>query len=310
MKCFHPIKVRGQLVPCGRCAACQVNYSEAWKIRLTEEYKNCDLCLWLTLQYDDFNVPHTKSNFLTLSKSDVKQFFNSLRVFHTRHDNITLKYFLCAEYGSHTFRPHYHTLIFYYGLQQKSIIEQVDFKWRELERIRERFWTKGCVVHKDFHNGVCGYVTKYVTKPQPVLLSDEPLLPFRFISRGIGISLLNKLDFEYAQENLDFSFTYNGKKRVLPRYYQNKIAPHKGEVALLNECALHQLSDEEFKQEISKTKDFNNKVNNFKKDSFVKEQILIKTKFNDDYSFYNKHKKGENSVKQRQFDEKLKKRLL
>ncbi|QCS36315.1 replication initiator protein [Capybara microvirus Cap1_SP_240] len=90
-------------VPCKRCVECQINESKEWALRMSLEADKYQDCCFLTLTYDDDNNPRS------LNKTDYQKFLKRLR----KHISPTkIKYFLSAEYGGKTFRPHYHLIIF------------------------------------------------------------------------------------------------------------------------------------------------------------------------------------------------------
>lgn len=107
-------------VPCGRCAGCRLGRAQAWALRCQHEASLHDENCFLTLTYDDEEMPVvargevTPRRFFstgvgTLHYPHVQKFIRSLRkeVAPKRFS------FLCAgEYGERTNRPHYHVLLF------------------------------------------------------------------------------------------------------------------------------------------------------------------------------------------------------
>lgn len=62
VKCLHPIRLHdGQgfpyLVPCGKCVACQNNKRSSLSLKLRLEEYTSKYCYFLTLTYDDKNIP-------------------------------------------------------------------------------------------------------------------------------------------------------------------------------------------------------------------------------------------------------------
>ncbi len=105
-------------VPCGDCIACRLNYSRNWADRCMLELEYCDSAYFATITYSDFWVP--RSNYiasdtgevleaLTLRKRDFQLFMKRLR---KKFSDQKIRFFACGEYGSETFRPHYHAIIF------------------------------------------------------------------------------------------------------------------------------------------------------------------------------------------------------
>ncbi|MBQ0045879.1 MAG: hypothetical protein KBS35_03255, partial [Mycoplasma sp.] len=95
-------------IPCGKCPECRVSHSREWAIRCMCELESMsdiekDRCWFITLTYDNQHNP----GFLV--QSDVQKFFKRLR---KKYKQFKIKYFYCGEYGTNTFRPHYHVLLY------------------------------------------------------------------------------------------------------------------------------------------------------------------------------------------------------
>ena len=111
-------------VPCGRCLGCRAAKSKEWAQRLLNEQAYWRTESFITLTYDDKNLPEGGK----LVKSDLQLFFKRLR----KNIDWPIKYYACGEYGDVTFRPHYHAIVF--GIDKrdsKNIIKS----WDKGERI-------------------------------------------------------------------------------------------------------------------------------------------------------------------------------
>lgn len=112
------------LVPCGKCYNCRMRRIRSWIFRLKKECEVSKSAYFVTLTYDTKNVPLTKNKYMTLSvatvsnelndkgkfktvSSDPQKFFKQLRKIEPN-----IKYYLAAEYGGKTKRPHYHLILF------------------------------------------------------------------------------------------------------------------------------------------------------------------------------------------------------
>lgn len=176
---------------------------------------------WLTLTYSDEFLPRNDDYLGVFDKLHCRNLFESLRKKY--RNKCKFKHFLVSEYGTQTFRPHYHCMLFVYLIVDSNIKQRFELRKSILSDIKE-IWYYGFAYNKDWHSGVFQYLTKYCCKPELIGFS-APMPTFTLISPGIGLSYLNELDCEYRQENLDFTCMFNGKKMTLPRYYQDKIAP-------------------------------------------------------------------------------------
>src|SRR3954449_8205389 len=87
-------------LPCGQCIGCRLERSRQWAMRCVHENKMHPRSSFVTLTYDDKNIPPAGS----LSKRDFQLFMKRLR----KSQSNPLRFFACGEYGETTHRPHYH----------------------------------------------------------------------------------------------------------------------------------------------------------------------------------------------------------
>lgn len=212
--------------PCGRCPACLANRQRAFMFRLDQEKDNSKFYFWLTLTYSDDHVPTLDDGEMCFSKDHCREFFEKLRKRYAK-DGHTFKHFLVSEYGPEsTHRPHYHCLLMVYNSYKPSMNFLVRKEMRDF--ILHDGWKYGHVQEKAYHGGVLKYLTKYCCKPE-LIGEKHTMKPFTLISRGIGLSLLDRIPEEHKRQmidRLDFTYSYNGGKIQLPRYYVDKILPH------------------------------------------------------------------------------------
>ena len=192
------------LLPCGRCAACVIRNRKEMTTRLYHESMCYDdeHCCFITLTYDDDNVPVTDCEPLngavpkevdrgagvlplqTLLVADVQRFMKRLR----RHleylpkskkkregrDHVTtpIRYFVCGEYGSKFRRPHYHLIIF--GWRPSDLMPWQSRNGHMIYRSAqiEKLWKFGFSTVAPVMGGVAAYCAKYVTK-KFTRLNDE-----------------------------------------------------------------------------------------------------------------------------------------
>lgn len=120
-------------LPCGRCLGCRLDYSRQWAQRCVCEakYHSPDTCFFVTLTYDDKHLPFSSAGSPTvLEKNEFSKYLKRLRSslmrkgwYHTIISDdcteipVTFRFFMCAEYGDRSSRPHYHILFFGIDLQ-------------------------------------------------------------------------------------------------------------------------------------------------------------------------------------------------
>lgn len=89
---------------CGQCMPCRINRRRLWTGRLLLEARQHASSSFVTLTYDEEEVPDDGS----LRPEDTQRFLKRLR----KLVPVQLRYFLVGEYGDVTWRPHYHAALF------------------------------------------------------------------------------------------------------------------------------------------------------------------------------------------------------
>ena len=240
MACYAPVKVNilrnpirpggrriqdKQEVPCGKCTGCIAEKAKQWAVRLFHEAQVTTPAIFVTLTYDEANIPEYHS----LSREDATNFLKRLRKeFPPR----TVRYYLCGEYGDTTQRPHYHAIVFGCDFADRTTIAgstESDFVWES--PTLTRLWGKGNVefsrvtwesvsyvagyVHKKVHRTVNpDHYLRYTEYGELVELEKE----FSSMSRrpAIGLEWLKKYWPDvYPRDHV----TVNGRKLKPPRYY-------------------------------------------------------------------------------------------
>lgn len=154
-----------QKVPCGRCIGCRLDKSRQWAIRCIHEAslykKNC----FITLTYNDENLPDNgnldKRHFVLFMKKLRKKYGEGIRFFH------------CGEYGSKLKRPHHHACLFNHDFEDKkhySTRRQVKlYRSNELENL----WKYGFSTIGDVTFESAAYVARYILKKMTGELAED-----------------------------------------------------------------------------------------------------------------------------------------
>lgn len=220
------------LLPCGRCKYCRKQTAAMWAARLELEAESYKDVIFVTMTYDDEHLkygsfeyePGKEVQAPTVNKEDAQKFIKRLRK-ELGKDKI--KYFLAAEYGEKTQRPHYHAIIF--GLTPKDAKFQKNqngHKYFTSEWLTKK-WGQGFVNFSSCEPGAYGYVSQYVNKKaigkkeeiKKIKEGREP--EFRLMSEGIGKKWLME-HLEEIQKTDDIILA-GGRHTRPPRYYERLI---------------------------------------------------------------------------------------
>lgn len=221
MQCFTPYRVKNKSkdrnnqnlmvnVPCGKCLACTKRRASQWSFRLNEEAKTSSSACFITLTYE--NAPVSENGFRTLNKRDFQLFLKRLR---KKCPTNKLKYYACGEYGTRTFRPHYHAIIFNLP---KSLIQ-------DPQKIVDT-WNHGHIHLANSNQSTINYVVGYMTKGNFERFNnqDDRMPEFSLMSKGMGMGYLTpQMKEYYRKREITCLVRENGHIISMPRYYKEKI---------------------------------------------------------------------------------------
>lgn len=199
-------------VPCGHCLECREAYKRVWAYRCMLEAQHSRDCWFITLTYDDAHCDGS------LHKKDWQNFMKRLR----KLVGPGVRFFACGEYGTHTFRPHYHALLFNCPMDQ----------WKFATHQLYQSWDYGQIKADPVVNmNTCAYVAGYTSKKLLAkdLKGKEP--PFLLMSRRPGIGerwLTDHLDQISETDRIYFAFS-PGTMEIKPFRYADKLAAKHGQ---------------------------------------------------------------------------------
>lgn len=180
--------LRDLAVPCGRCAACLKDRRIQWISRMRLEQFVSPCSTFLTLTYDNAHCPSR------LEKSDVQKFLKRLRMASRDYGipPFSVRYFFCGEYGSRTYRPHYHAVLFGVDMMASDWLPRcvgttLGRRPRYCSGIVERLWPFGFNVVGSCSSASIRYVSKYVSKQYAD--PERRLKCFTMYSQGLGRGL-------------------------------------------------------------------------------------------------------------------------
>lgn len=219
-------------VACGQCYGCRLEKSRVWAMRCMHESKMHKDNYFLTLTYNDENLPEKES----LVKRHLQLFFKKVR---KKYD---FRYYACGEYGDKSSRPHYHVIMFGLRIDDLRYYSGSGSGRLYTSSYLEKEWSHGFVTIGSVTFESCAYVARYVMKKWRAktkeefekhyervdketgeLYSVEP--EFQVMSRrpGIGTEFYNKYKRDMYQFGSDGQVVVRaGVQGQTPRFYDNK----------------------------------------------------------------------------------------
>lgn len=224
-------------LPCGQCLGCRIERARSWAVRCVHEASLHERNCFLTLTYSPQQLPDSGS----LVKEDCQLFLKRMRKACGK-----FRYLLCGEYGSRTFRPHYHAIIFGLDFGFDRILAVSTTASSEFPLYRsptlERLWGKGIVMIGEVSFTSAGYVARYTLKKSvgkdnsqyrriDIFTGEEYFVAPEFVimSRrpGIGAGWLKKWRSDvYPSDEV----IQDGKRVKVPRYYDKLLEREAPEV--------------------------------------------------------------------------------
>ncbi|AXL14498.1 replication initiator protein [Microviridae sp.] len=175
MGCFSPLRAHrlddgsisfkakfgeGDLLklPCGQCIGCRIDRSRMWAIRCMHEASLHDENCFVTLTFNDENLPLNGS----LHYPTFQKFMKRLR---KRFSGRNIRFYMCGEYGELDQRPHFHALLFNFNFPDLVVWKRTgsdSMIYRST--ILEELWPFGFSSVGNVTLQSAGYVARYVMK--------------------------------------------------------------------------------------------------------------------------------------------------
>nr|QXN72791.1 MAG: replication initiator protein [Microvirus sp.] len=234
---FHdqPGDVAPRQIACGRCVGCRLDRASGWALRCQHEASLFDHNSFVTLTYDEENIPEYGS----LRYSDVQKFLKRLRKRALGFEaspsgKYPIRFFAAGEYGEQFQRPHYHLLLFNFDFKDRKKISKRLFDSELLSEL----WPHGHASCGSVSAASAAYVSQYSMKkvygrveaerwysevdrtsgevkervPEFVVMSRRP---------GIGYWWYER----YGSDVLPADYVVSGGNKIrVPRYYAQKFA--------------------------------------------------------------------------------------
>lgn len=210
-------------MPCGKCEICRRNNAKQWAVRVYHESRLYLNNSFITLTYDDENLPLSEFGVPTLRKNAISEMMKRLRDYIYPSQ---VRFFGCGEYGDTFGRPHYHVAVFGLNPLDERLVTDynevengycVDFKPWKLGRVHIGYVTP------ESSSYVAGYELKKLKPEEKEKQLAQGIQPvFSVMSRcpGIGAAFCDAYKDEFIERGM---CSVEGQDRGLPRFYRNRM---------------------------------------------------------------------------------------
>jgi len=226
---------RSQPVKCGQCIGCRLDKTREWAARCHHEASLHETSSFVTLTYDDEQLPEDGS----LNKEHFQGFMKRLRAKWVQKDPIKreygqvekIRYYMCGEYGPKTGRPHYHACLFGFGFDDLVLYKEAPEGNIYISEELNRRWgygfaTVGEVTYESAAY-VAGYTIGKATGPREdeyesldletgEIYTVQPPYATMSLKPGIGADWFKQFKGDCFPK--DF-VTINGRKQQPPKFY-------------------------------------------------------------------------------------------
>lgn len=218
------------MIPCKKCRICRLAKANDWATRCEIETKTNQTAIFLTLSYNNENLPKTEEGTRTLKKQDVTNFKKRLRedIYRKTGERKTIKTFECGEYGEKKGRPHYHMIIWGYRPNDLRIVKQNKqgnylYNSEKLEKI----WGKGLIIIGNVSYESASYVARYTNKKIDEKIYKNKEQPYINMSRGknngIGLQYWEQRKEKIKSNGGIYVKTNKGVRlKTIPKYFIKK----------------------------------------------------------------------------------------
>lgn len=195
-----PFKDKVIIIPCGKCPGCKIDHANEFATRVCMEIKNSKKNAFLTLTYNNENLPEKRS----LVKKDLQKFWKRLR-----KSGEKVRYLCSGEYGPRTSRPHYHAVVLnYWPEDAKTYKPNITGDMLYTSEKLNKIWGKGYVIVGRVNYETAAYVARYVYKKAFGLNKEyfkkkkkEPEFTLSSRRPGLGIEGLDTEEWAKIRRN-------------------------------------------------------------------------------------------------------------
>lgn len=247
MICRNPYVNSGKAYGCGQCLPCRINRQRVWAHRIMLESTMYKENSFVTLTYDDLNLPEGD----TLVPRHPQLWIKRLR-----RAGLKFRYYLVGEYGETTHRPHYHLALFGYPTCARGATKIGRSGYCcEICSLLQSLWDYGFVycgtVTPQSAAYIAGYVTKKMTAPgDPRLNGRHPEFARMSLRPGIGAHFMDETasailshDLEWM-DDVPMSLRHGAVQKPIGRYLQRRLRARVGREENAPEAILARMEEE------------------------------------------------------------------
>lgn len=170
--CKHLVDLQ---LPCGRCDGCRLERSRQWAIRCVHESKLHEQNCFITLTFNNENLPiHNSldhSIFQRFMKRLRKRCGNGIKFYMAgeygevcRDCSLSRVYCSCVRFNRTLGRPHFHACIFGYDFPDRVLFKQRDGVKLYKSQLLSDIWGHGNVSVGDVTFESAAYIARYIAK--------------------------------------------------------------------------------------------------------------------------------------------------
>lgn len=201
-------------VPCGKCIGCRLDYSRQWATRCMLEAKQYECNQFITLTYDQEHIKWVTGvnretgeieQVTTLVPEDLAKFMKDLRRYYEYHYNHKgIRFYACGEYGSNTYRAHFHLIVFNLPIFDKTkfFINKTGEQIYQSETIQQ-IWGKGQITVGDVTWNSAAYVARYVMKKIKGKDAKDTYKKLGIVPEFVRMSRKPGIAWQYYEDNKD-----------------------------------------------------------------------------------------------------------
>lgn len=256
MLCRKPFIKGGLAFSCGQCMPCRIQKRRVWTHRLLLEANCHSDNAFVTLTYDEKNLPLSDDGRGILVPKHPQDFLKRLR---KHYQPARFRFYCVGEYGTTSERPHYHMVLFNYPACKRhggSKFNKDGHCCATCDAILDK-WGLGHVHVGTVTAQSAGYVARYTTKKMTAV--DDPRLKGRppefarmSLKPGIGADFMHDVAstilqyclYEDEQEDVPNALQHGKRMMPLGSYLKRKLREYVGKEPQAPESVIEALLEE------------------------------------------------------------------